>query len=86
MRKGRGLIDQGVYDELIKIPGARQIVLSNVTNHRLDPKTQKVRVEIHEDAWPEVKSMVRNLRRLKAGKPQIPFKKSAVRTLKAAFC
>lgn len=76
MRPGRGLIDQEVYDELIKIPGARQILLSNTTDHRRDPRTQKVRVEIHENAWPKVKSMVQNLKRFKAGKPQMPFRQS----------
>lgn len=75
MRPGRGLIDQEIYNELLKIPGAGRIVLDSVTNFRFDSKTRKTRVEISEDAWPEVKAMVQNLKRVKAGKPQIPFKK-----------
>lgn len=73
MRPGRGLIDQEVYDELIKIPGARRVVVNNVTNHRFDHKTGKLRVEISEEAWPEVKLMVINLKRFKAGRPQLRF-------------
>lgn len=74
MRKGRGLVDQEIYDELVKIPGAREILLANTCNHRFDPKTEKMRVEISEDAWPEVKQMVKNLKLSKAGKRQTPYK------------
>ncbi len=59
MRKGRGLVDMDIYDELMKVPGARELLFRNTTNHRLDRKTGKNRAEIHEDAWPEVKEMVR---------------------------
>ncbi len=74
MRKGRGLVDQDIYGELLKVPGARKILLTNTCNHRLDPKTQRIRVEISEDAWPEVKQMVINFKRMKSGKPQITYK------------
>ena len=82
MRKGRGLVDQDIYDELLKVPGARQILLINTSNHRLDPKTKRLRVEISEDAWPEVKQMIVNYKRFKDGRPQIHYKgKSAPRHL-----
>ena len=74
MRKGRGLIDQDIYDKIIKIPGAREVLLTDTCNHRFDPKTKRGRVEISEDAWPEVKQMVRNYKRMKAGKPQTTYK------------
>lgn len=74
MRKGRGLVDEDVYDELMKVPGAREILLANTSNHRHDPKTGRIRVEISEDAWPEVKQMVANWKRRKAGKPQITYR------------
>lgn len=73
MRKGRGLVDQDIYDELMKIPGARRVLIDNTCNFRLDPKTDKVGAEISEDAWPEVKQMVLNWKRAKAGKPQKTF-------------
>lgn len=73
MRPGRGLIDLEIYNKLIEIPGASKIVRDNVTNHRLDLRSGKVRVEIHEEAWPEVKAMVQNLKRVEAGKPQVKF-------------
>lgn len=74
MRRGRGLVDQKIYNELVKIPGAREILLTNTCNHRFDPKTKQHRVEISEDAWPEVKQMVANYKRLKARKSQITYK------------
>lgn len=70
MRKGRGLVDQDIYDQLMKVPGARQLLLGATCNHRFDQKTKKLRVEIAEDAWPEVKRMVANWKRIKSGKPQ----------------
>ncbi len=74
MRKGRGLVDQDIYDELMKIPGARRVLLDNTCDFRLDPKTGKVRAEISEDAWPEVKQLVLNWERVKAGKPQKTYR------------
>ena len=74
MKKGRGLVDQNIYNELIKIPGAREILLANTSNHRWDPKTKRNRVEIDADAWPEVKQMIANWKRLKANKPTTPYK------------
>jgi hypothetical protein len=73
MRKGRGFVDRDIYNELLKVPGAKEILLTNTCNHCLDPKTQRIRVEISEDAWPEVKQMVANFKRMKRGKPQIPY-------------
>lgn len=70
MRKGRGLIEQGLYDELVKVPGASRLLLDNTTNFRVNPKTGKVCAEIHESAWPEVKTLVANWKRFKLGKPQ----------------
>ncbi|MBI2108679.1 MAG: hypothetical protein HYT93_00660 [Parcubacteria group bacterium] len=70
MRKGRGLVDVDIYNELLKVPGARKLLLDNTTNHRTNPKTNKVCAEIHEDAWPEVKEMVANWKRFKKGQPQ----------------
>lgn len=73
MRKGRGLIDQDVYDELMKIPGCRAKLLANTCNHRFDEKKQKTRVEISEEGWPEIKAMAANFARAKAGKPQVKY-------------
>jgi len=77
MRKGRGLVDVDIYNELLEVPGARKLLLDNTTNHRVNPKTDRLCAEIHEDAWPEVKEMVANWKRLKKGKPQQTHKKSA---------
>ncbi len=74
MRKGRGLVDSDIYHELVKIPGAKEILVSNLCNFRTDSKTGKVRAEISEDAWPEVKQMVENWKRVKAGKKQDTFR------------
>ncbi|MDO8496460.1 MAG: hypothetical protein Q7S43_03325 [bacterium] len=74
MRKGRGLVDSDIYDELVKIQGAKEILLSSLCNFRTDPRTGKVRAEISEDAWPEVKQMVENLKRRKAGKKQVAYR------------
>lgn len=68
MRKGRGLVDMDIYEKLLEVPGARSILLDNTTNHRTDSRTGKIRAEIHEDAWPEVKKMVANWKRFKRGK------------------
>lgn len=70
MRKGRGLVDQDIYDELMHVPGARQLLLDSTCNHRFDARSKKLRVEISEDAWPEVKRMVANWKRAKRGKVQ----------------
>ena len=74
MRKGRGLVDSDIYNELVKIPGAKEILVSNLCNFRTHPKTGKVRAEISEDAWPEVKQMVQNWKRMKAKKPQVTYR------------
>ena len=74
MRKGRGLVDSDIYDELVKIPGAKEILVSNLCNFLIDPKTGRVRAEISEDAWPEVKQLVQNWKRMKAKKPQITYR------------
>lgn len=71
MRKGRGLVDIDIYNELLKVPGASAILVENITNHRTDPRTGKLRAEIHEDAWKEVKKMVANWKRFKKGETQI---------------
>ncbi len=78
MRKGRGLVDSDIYNELVKIPGAREILVSNLCNFRTDSRTGKVRAEISEDAWPEVKQMVENWKRRKAGKKQITYRGKSV--------
>ena len=74
MRKGRGLVDSDIYHELVKIPGAKEILVSNLCNFRTDSKTGKVRAEISEDAWPEVKQMVENWKRMKSGKKQVTYR------------
>ncbi len=84
MRKGRGLVDQDIYDELLKVPGSRRLLIENTTNHRIDPKSKKLRAEIHEDAWPEVKAMVANWKRTKKGQPQKPFPKKETPQPKAS--
>lgn len=65
MRKGRGLVDADIYDELLKVPGAGKLLADNTANFRRDPKTKKLRVEISEDVWKEVKKMVSDWKRLK---------------------
>lgn len=74
MRKGRGLIDQDIYKELLQVPGAAEILIEYTTNHRFIKG--KTRAEISEDAWPEVKQMVANWKRFKKGEKQKDFKKS----------
>lgn len=70
MRKGRGSVDVDIYNELIEVPGARELLLKNTTNFRTDRRTGKLRAEIHEDVWPEVKEMVAKWKRIKKGQPQ----------------
>jgi len=76
MRKGRGLVDMDIYNELLEVPGSSKVLVENTTNHRRDPRTGKLRAEIHEDAWKEVKEMVANWKRYKKGKEQIVSIKS----------
>jgi len=64
MRKGRGLVDMKTYNDMLKIPGTKKIFLNNACNHRLNRKTGKVCVEISEDAWSEVKEMVRQFKKI----------------------
>lgn len=73
MRKGRGLVEMDIFNELMKISGTRTLLLDNVTNHRENPKTGKLCAEIHEDAWPEIKQAIANWRRIKNGKSQKKF-------------
>ncbi|TSC84259.1 MAG: hypothetical protein G01um101413_554 [Parcubacteria group bacterium Gr01-1014_13] len=68
MRKGRGLVEVEIYDELLKITGCAKILLDNICNHRENPKTKKLCAEINEEAWPQVKKMVADFKRLKAQK------------------
>jgi hypothetical protein len=70
MRKGRGLVDMDIIDELTKVPGMKHLIMCNTTNIITSRRTGKLRAEIHEDAWPEVKAAVANWKRVKAGKPQ----------------
>lgn len=76
MRKGRGLVDIDIYNKLLEVPGVAEILIENTTNHRYDYKTKKIRVEISEEAWPEVKSIVANWKRARKGKPQKLSKKA----------
>lgn len=65
MRKGRGLVEVEIYEELLRFPEPRRLLLNNTTNHRDNPRTKKLCAEIHEDAWPEVKEMVAKWKRFK---------------------
>lgn len=65
MRKGRGLVDQDIFDDMLSVPGTSKILLGSVCNHRFDKKTGKLRVEIAEEAWPEVKRMVAKWRKIR---------------------
>jgi hypothetical protein len=71
MRPGRGLVDEDIYWELMKVPGINKVLHRSTANVRTDPKTKRRRVEIGEDDWPEVKLAVINWKRFKAGKPQL---------------
>lgn len=68
MRKGRGLVEQEIYDELLKIPSCANILLDNTCNHRINPNTNKMCVEISEDVWPQVKKIVADFKHLKKEK------------------
>ena len=65
MKKGRGLVDCEIFDEMAKVPGTHGILFGSVTNHRINPSTDRLCAEIHEDAWPEVKQMVRQWTKFK---------------------
>ena len=64
MKKGRGLVDNDIFNAMLKIPGTRPVLIGSLTNHIIDKKTGKVRAEIHEDSWQEVKNMVKQFKKL----------------------
>ncbi len=73
MKKGRGLVDQDIYDALLTISNCKAKLLANTRNFVFDKKTNKLRAEISADGWPEIKHMVENWKRLRAGKPQVKY-------------
>lgn len=71
MRKGRGLVECDLYDQLPA--NAKAEIDPHVCNHRLN-EHKKMCLEISEDAWPKVKELIQKFRRFKKENPRL-FKK-----------